>query len=411
MSKREKMLALIVGSLVLLQCIFWVATSVQKSFRTRRNDKMQAQSKIDQQELILRRAIAADRDIREYKTRSLPSDITAARSEYEKWLAELLANAKLVGSQFKCSTQPKRNGTKPVQITWKVSGTGRLDQVTKMLYDYYSLDTLHRMSALKLTSNPENRDLKISFDTQVFVLAEVDEDQKFDPTRKSAWAKEHTLEDVAQIVQRNILSRANKPPQLARLSAQKVTLGKSLEFKIKASDPDENDLLSYYLIQPIEGAKVDRKTGRMTWRPKEVGEFSFVAEVEDDGLPAKSDMREFVVNVVAAPPPPPKPDPPKPAPKVDEAMFTYATGGVRVNGEPQIFLKVRTSGKTLKLKEGDAVKVGSVDGVISKINGRTFELTVGETKREIKRGDPLVSPSKPSADKPADETKPVAKAD
>lgn len=409
MTSREKLLALLVGLLVLGMGVFWIGSTVQDAFKTRATNETRKLEQLKKQDFTLKRAILADRDLRDYKSRSLPSNLELARAQYEAWLAKLLASAEIAKPQFQCKSKPKRKSDDPVTITWRVSGTGGLDQLNELLYQYYSLDTLHRMSALKLVTIPESRNLQISFDTQVLVLANTEPENKLDPTRKSAWAIAHGPEHVAKIVERNMMSRANIRPNMASVSDQTVTVGKTLEVRLQAEDPNEFDELKFTLVDPLPGAKVDPRSGRLEWRPQAVGEYKLLARVDDDGIPSKSAMREIRIRVLDPPPPPPKPEPPAPEPPkptVDEAMFTYATGQVRVNGKPQVWLKVRTSGQTLKLGEGDAIKVGSVDGIVSKINDRSFELTMGDDKREVLRGEPLVAmpaPETSAADDEAEE--------
>ena len=345
--------------------VFWVGSSIQESFKTRATNEKRKREQLAKQEFTLKRAVLADRELRDLKSRSLPSNLDLARAQYESWLAKLLKTSDISEPQWKCrTTKPVRKGDEPVTITWRVSGRGRLDQVNQLLYDYYALDTLHRLSSLKLTAIPESRKLQINFDTQALVLANTEPENKLDPTRKSAWAMEHGPEHIARIIERNMMSRANLRPNLERVSAQTVTVGETLEVSLQAEDPNELDALAFTLVDPLPGAKVNSSSGRLQWRPDAVGEYKLLARVDDDGIPSKSATREILVKVVN-PPPPPKadpPPPPPPKPTVDEAMFTYATGQVRVNGKPQVWLKVRTSGETLKLGEGDAIKVGSVDG-------------------------------------------------
>jgi len=394
MNRREKLLTFIVGLLVLVIGVFWIGSSINDAFEKRAATKSQKLEQRKRQEFTLKHAILADREIKEYQARSLPSNLELARAQYEKWLANLLAKSEIATPKFGCKSKPKRKGDEPVTITWNVSGTGGLDQVSELLHAYYSLDTLHRMSSLKLVAIPESHDLQINFDTQAFVLANTEPDQKLDPERKSAWAQKHGRKEIAQIIERNILSRPNKAPQIAGVPTLKTTLGEMVEYRVEAEDANEFDELRFSLVDPPRGATLDERTGKLLWKPDAVGEYKLLAQVTDDGIPSHTATTAFTVSVVAPPPPAP-PEPPKPTPPgVDEAMFTYATGNVRVNGKPQIWLTVRTSGETLKLSEGDSLKVGSVDGVVSKIGDRSFELTIGEEKREVRRGDPLVSSPK-----------------
>ncbi len=397
MSRREKILAALVGLLLAVLGVWWMGSWVNDAFDSRSQRLQEKVAQRKRQETILKTAVDAHRSIQDYKTRSLPSNLELARAQYEAWLADLLAKAEIANPTFLCKRPPARKDDQPVIITWSVSGVGRLDQVTHLLYDYYSLDTLHRMSSLKLVAIPDSRNLQISFDSQVYVLAKTDPENKLDPSRESEWAKTHGPELIADIIDRNMLSPANKPPEIARVTDRTARVGETIQLRVQADDPNELDALRFSLVDPLPGAEIDENTGELRWRPETPGSYQLIARVQDDGIPSQSATRPINVSVVAAPPPPP-PEPEKKRPTVDAAMFTYATGQVRVNGNRQIWLTVRTTGQTLKLNEGDSVKIGSVDGIVAKINERSFELKEGETTREIRRGQPLVARSQTDPD-------------
>lgn len=98
------------------------------------------------------------------------------------------------------------------------------------------------------------------------------------------------------------------------------------------------------------------------------------------------------------PPPPARVEPvartqPPPPPKFDDSRHAYITAILESQGEPQVWLKVRTTGETLKLKVGDAFEVGTVTAKVTRIEIRSIEIEVGESRRWIRLGQPLTPDS------------------
>ena len=101
----------------------------------------------------------------------------------------------------------------------------------------------------------------------------------------------------------------------------------------------------------------------MRWTPTELGEYEFSYRVEDGGLPPKSASGIVKLAIVEAPPPPATED--KPA--FDPATQATVSGITESNGQPAIWINVRTEGKVLKLREGDELSVGTIRGKVAKI--------------------------------------------
>ena len=104
-------------------------------------------------------------------------------------------------------------------------------------------------------------------------------------------------------------------------------------------------------------------------------------------------------------PPPPErpPDSPQPAeepkpaaPLFDHGKYTFVTGITAVDGKPQVWLESRTSGKKLRLFEGDTFDVGPVEATIidirdrsieSEVEGKRYTIALGENLREAQEID------------------------
>lgn len=91
-----------------------------------------------------------------------------------------------------------------------------------------------------------------------------------------------------------------------------------------------------------------------------------------------------------APPTPPvvRKDPPA-TPKFDESELAYFTAAVNSGKGMQAWINVRSTGETMHLMAGDAVKVGTLDGQIESIEPRSLVLKAGEKKFRVALGQSL----------------------
>lgn len=100
-----------------------------------------------------------------------------------------------------------------------------------------------------------------------------------------------------------------------------------------------------------------------------------------------------VRNVLAPyrPPPPTRPpEPPvvfepKPEP-FDPSRFAYVTGIVEVNGEPQVWVKARTTNENFQLRQGDEFRLGPFRAVVARIDSRNVEIEVDGKRHMVALG-------------------------
>lgn len=82
-----------------------------------------------------------------------------------------------------------------------------------------------------------------------------------------------------------------------------------------------------------------------------------------------------------------RPTPPKP--EFDDAKFAYFTGTIQVDGRYQAWIHVRTTNETLRLFEGDDVKVGLFDGKVLSIEPRAIVVQNGDQQLRVDLGENL----------------------
>ena len=78
-----------------------------------------------------------------------------------------------------------------------------------------------------------------------------------------------------------------------------------------------------------------------------------------------------------------------PKPEFDDAMHAYFTATIQVDGRYQAWIHVRTTGETLRLFEGDAVKVGLFDGKIVSIEPRMLVVKCNDEELHVELGHNL----------------------
>jgi hypothetical protein len=93
---------------------------------------------------------------------------------------------------------------------------------------------------------------------------------------------------------------------------------------------------------------------------------------------------------------PPRPVPPPsvarvapPKPEFDDAKHAYFTATIQVDGRYQAWIHVRTTNETLRLFEGDAIKVGLFDGKIVSIEPRAIVIEANDEQLHIELGHNL----------------------
>ena len=98
------------------------------------------------------------------------------------------------------------------------------------------------------------------------------------------------------------VTEVNRAPALDPISDATVNEGSLLTFTVTATDPDAPANTLTFSLDPgaPTGAALDPATGVFTWTPAEVqgpGRYTNTARVTDNGVPALSDARTFVVTV------------------------------------------------------------------------------------------------------------------
>jgi hypothetical protein len=386
MSKRERYLAVMVGSLILLGGLLYGTSYVSRTIAGKRAEALSLESQIREKQRTVRLSqLAADR-LTLYERRSLPPDLERARSLYQTWLLKAVTDVGLSEPNVNVVSSQSHRGLYN-QLGFTVSGRGDLKQLTQLLYAFYEADYLHRIRRLHLKRIQGSRQLDIAMAIEAVSLptaTHLDGLSEFESGRLAHGDLEKYFETI---LARNLSGPPNQPPAFESISDQRVNTGSSVSLTVRAKDPDRNDQLRYSMeADGLSGAEFDRRSGQFRWRPTRAGDYRVTFHVSDDGFPSQSASQRVRITVTD-PPPPPATKPPETIvskPSFDMAKFVYVTAITESGGRRQTWISLRTEGKTLKLFEGDEFNVGQIPVTVKRIDNSAVELEAAILEKRIR---------------------------
>lgn len=396
MIKRERMLGIGGGVVALIIAAILLVNWLNAIFVARHEQLAKLEKEAREKERTVREGERAVGQLHEFEKRSLPGDPSLAGALYSQWLLQKAVESGIASPNV--SPGPARpRGDVYVQHSFLVDGQADLSQLTKFLYQFYSTGYLHRIGRLNLTPLTGKKQLKVNVTVDALSLKNAPNVKQLVPPPGARLAGANLESYIESIVGRSLLGPANNAPKLASPGSQRGNPKKSVSFTVKGSDNDPLDKLSYNIEgPPLEGAKLDPRTGEFSWTPEKLGEYEIAIRVTDDGLPAKSAVEKVKIAVVEAPPPVVEVPKPKKL-DFDPAAHAFVSAILQTNGKWQIWVSIRTEGKVLRFEEGDKVSVGSIDAVIKSIRPDGAELAVeGGGSLVVRIGKPLVVESAPT---------------
>jgi hypothetical protein len=376
MSNREKILAAMVGLLILVGGMLYVMSYLSQTIANKRSQARNLEAQIDQKQLAVRQSVLAAERLTWYKRRSLPPDLERARSLYQTWLLKVVTDVGLSEPNVNVISSQSHRGLYN-QLGFTVSGRGDIRQLTRLLYSFYQADYLHRIRRLhvKRIQGSRQLDIALAIDAVSLPSATHMDSLSDHPSGRLAYG---SLQDYYEIIlARNLKGPPNNPPSIESIGEQQVNTNSSVSFTVQARDPDGEDQLRYWMdAEGIAEAAFDPESGQFRWSPSEPGDYQVTFHVADDGFPPMSASQQVQISVTDPPPPPPREEPQVVVAKPSFALaqFAYVTAITEVNGRRQTWINLRTDGSTLKLFEGDEFSVGQVPVLVRQIQGDSVEL-------------------------------------
>lgn len=384
-NSRERMLMVVVGAVGGLIAVFFVYSWVHGQFDRRTQEIARLTDEIKKFDRQVALGRAAARKVTQYEERSLPANAEIARIRYQTWLVNEMESAGLIEPDVRAVSSQGGDKDLFVKQTIAVEASGTLPQVVELLYAFYRVDWLHRITQLKLRPLKESKLIEVTMHIETLSLKKATHVEKLEPrpSQRLELANRDAYYDA--IVGRNVFGPRNNPPQISLSGSPDVFLGREADLTIKWTDPDYLDQVYTNLVQSAApDAKLDPITGKFTWKPKEPGTYEFVVEGTDDGFPTKpSNQLKIVINVKEQKPPEKK------GLDFDFAKFTMLTALLDVDGQGEIWLHVRPTGQMVTLHEGDQFEIGSIKGTVSQINEYDFCFDFEGKRRKLGKGELL----------------------
>lgn len=387
MNQRERLLAVVVGSVGLLLAAWFAWSYVDGQFRARRIKISGLEKDIRTFKLQAMQGQKATAKLGEYEAQSLPPNTEVARSLYQDWLLAEVGKAGLTEQEVQAKTQ-QAEGDLYVSQAYVVTGKATLPQLIDLLHAFYSVDYLHRVRLLMLKPIPETKLMDVTLNIDAVSMQGAPEATALHARPSTRLAKPTKEDYYAAILGRTLFGAPNRAPTLSISGSKDVPINRSAELTAKGSDLDPLDRVKYRLIEAASpDARLDPTSGRFTWTPKTLGKHKFVIEAYDDGFPSKPARQELVLNVID--PPPEGPKLPPGFSGFDDAKYTVLAGVVDVSGEGEIWLHNRPDGKMLKLRVGDEFEIGSIKGTVESIGEKDFTFLSEGKLRKLGQGEVL----------------------
>ena len=185
MNRREKILAVSVGTLVLLTLLNFGIKRIVGQF-TDRNDQLERlNSDIESKEVMVHRGAVAQRSLKVYNERSLPSDPMMAGSRYRAWLHEWVEKANIKAANVKhVRVSPFQQSHD--RHTFSVTCDATLPQLVDLLFRFYSTDFLHRIKNVQAKPS-EGKFLTLNFTLEAISMPDVEKDRELRTLPHSDW--------------------------------------------------------------------------------------------------------------------------------------------------------------------------------------------------------------------------------
>lgn len=389
MSDREKLLGYAVGGLLAIFLLFGVYRMVDASLEKKRTEINDLNAVLKTERITNKAAKSDQLLVQEFQRRSLPSNLESAHLEFVHWLEQQVKEVGLTKDSVNFDSIP-RTKEQFKELSYTLTGVGDVRQVTELLYRIHAAKTLHRIRTFDLVKQKDANLLKVNIRVDALSMPDLPNNEQKVAIGDIATDKlAMPLEDYRDLItQRNAFSPANQPPRFDSLRTQEVELGSRLSYNLKAEDPEGHDLL-FELGEDAPSSMDISKSGTLTWRPREEGEFEFKVYVTDSGIPAKEDVATLKVRVV----PEREPEPREAEEEFDEATVAVLTAIVQGVQDPMPQMCVYNRGKdeSLYLQQGDAIKIGKWSGKVLSVDPdrNIVRLSNDEGEFELRLGEAL----------------------
>lgn len=390
MTRRERILGAVVGAMAVLLIVSYAAWKITDSLAVKNSQITALQKSIEDDRLKAARGRRAADELADFAARALPGNAAQASHMYRTWLLDQMKSLGFENTNLEAA-QSRPEGDAYVVHQFRANGHADLEQVTELMYRIEVADILQRVRGFSVTPIPDSRLLDFQLTTEVVSMEDA-EDRELPDIPEDKLTGDELAEYKEKILGRNLFGPENNAPRLNVPRTIEVAKGERVQLKAEAEDPDQFDRVSYDAdLTEVEGARFDRRSGELSWSPPSTGEYYVTIYADDNGFPRRSDARDVRI-VVSDPPPPPRQEdpPPPPKPGLEKALFAEITAITGSGGRKQIWVSIKSEGRTVRVGEGESFQVGEVDATVVTINSRDAEVVAADRVYRVSLGQELV---------------------
>lgn len=211
MNRRERILAIVVGSLFALAAAFFLVRSVVlKPVLEVRKRISVAQEKLAKAQAERRAFFAAEESLQKTALRTFADSVDQASAKSGEILTRTILEARLAESEFTRTPVGPRKLRGASEIGWSVQGDGPLTNVVHLLFLLQNSPWLHRVEGLSFSSGDLPGEVRLRFRFLTLVL---------DPTpevTRSELSSTNSLDSPERALLNGIVSRDLVRPYLRR---------------------------------------------------------------------------------------------------------------------------------------------------------------------------------------------------
>ncbi len=217
LNQRERVLAIATVAMLGIVLLYFLFSAWQGPRRALQARKTNVVAELERKQNRLELAAKAQRQLDEWRRRSLPANPETALSLYQNWLLKTARDAGFSGITIEAA-QGRRRPEVFQALRLNVQATAGLEELTAFLHHFYQAGHLHQILALGLV--PESRGSKMSLQMTIEALSLPTADRTDSLAAVPSGHKLAPLDAYrSSIAQRNLFA-AYQPPPPSRPTAE-----------------------------------------------------------------------------------------------------------------------------------------------------------------------------------------------
>jgi hypothetical protein len=214
LKKREKILAITTAVVFLALAWYFFAPSSGPSLSELRQTRDAKLDELEQKQRRKRAGAKAAARLAEWEEHSLPADADSARSKYQDFLRDLIAQLGIRESKVDSPTGQHHQGVYTM-LAFTVRAKVTLEQLVRFLYGFYAAGHLHLIHQMQIAPETKSRDLDVTISIQALSMSDIQRTEELS-TAKPLRPLSASLADYQKvIVARNVFA-SYLPPEVPK---------------------------------------------------------------------------------------------------------------------------------------------------------------------------------------------------